>query len=95
MTHRNKEQADQPTDNSFAVCVDRIENHLAVLVLCNDEKVSFNLPLRYLPEGAQEGDYLRLMIQPDQTGTLAAQERIATLQKELCSETEEQTNIKL
>jgi hypothetical protein len=39
--------------------IDRIENDMAVILLGEDE-ISFDLPLQYLPDGVQEGTWLRV-----------------------------------
>jgi DUF3006 family protein len=48
------------SEHSTKVVIDRIEGDLAVLVLYDDDRVKFNLPLHYLPEGVREGDHLRM-----------------------------------
>lgn len=76
--------------------VDRIEERMAVIVLADDDEVSFDLPLKYLPRGIKEGDYLRIGIEPAPDETEEARQRIEKLQKELAAENDpDQTNFKL
>ena len=65
------------------VIIDRIEGDLAVLVLYEDDLVRFNFPLRLLPEGAREGDHLRMTFAEDNASRESEKKRIGVLLKEL------------
>ena len=47
------------------VFIDRIEGDLAVIVVYDDDQIKFNLPVKYLPEGARGGDHLLLSFAMD------------------------------
>jgi hypothetical protein len=47
------------------VYIDRIEGDLAVIVLYDDDSIKFNLPVKYLPEGASGGDHFTLSFAVD------------------------------
>ena len=63
--------------------IDRIEGDLAVLVLYDDERVKFNLPVRYLPEGARDGDHLQMSFVKDELSRETEKKRIYNLLEEL------------
>jgi len=65
------------------VIIDRIEGDLAVLVLYDDERVKFNLPVRYLPEGARDGDHLQMSFVKDELSRETEKKRIDNLLEEL------------
>lgn len=79
--------------------VDRIEDGgMAVLLLGDDEKTQFELPLSLLPEGTSDGDHLRIIITPDRRSRVAAADRIRKLQEQLTQAggaQEEQKDFKL
>ena len=54
-----------------------------MLVLYDDDRVKFNLPLMYLPEGARDGDHFQMSFDKDQPSQEAEKERIDTLLGEL------------
>jgi hypothetical protein len=68
---------------STKIVVDRIEGDLAVLVLYEDDRVKFNLPLGYLPDGVREGDHLQMSFAEDESSRESEQKRIDDLLKEL------------
>ena len=68
---------------STKVVVDRIEGDLAVLVLYEDDRVKFNLPLPYLPEGVTEGDHLQMSFAEDESSRQSETNRIDDLLKDL------------
>ncbi len=80
---------------NHSVFIDRLEGSLAVVTFSSDDKLHLNLPLECLPAGVKEGDHLQLTLQLDPTGTEAVGRRIAKLQAELTSSSEDQTNIKI
>jgi hypothetical protein len=67
------------------VVIDRIEGDLAVLVLYDDDRVKFNLPVRYLYEGVKEGDHLQMSFSEDAASRESEQKRVDDLLKELKS----------
>lgn len=71
------------SDVSTRVVVDRIEGDLAVLVLYDDDRIKFNLPLRYLPEAVREGDHLRMVFVVDEAGRESEGSKIEDLLKQL------------
>lgn len=68
---------------STKVIIDRIEGDLAVLVLYDDDRVKFNLPLRYLPDGAKEGEHLQMSFASDELSRETEKKRIDNLLGEL------------
>lgn len=71
------------TDYSSKVIIDRIEADLAVLVLYDDDRVKFNMPVRLLPEGAQDGDHLEMSFARDEDSRNIEKKRIENLLSEL------------
>ena len=64
--------------------IDRIEdNEMAVILLGEDEKMRVDFPVKLLPEGASDGDHLRIKIKLDDESRAKMQERIQNLQAEL------------
>ena len=68
---------------STRVVIDRIEGDLAVLVIYDDDRVKFNLPVRYLPQGAREGDHLQVSFVSDEVSRELERKRVEDLLKEL------------
>ena len=59
---------DQQTNNDGATIrafVDRIESNLAVILLCDDASVQFDLPVKHLPPGIRAGDHLLINFKLD------------------------------
>lgn len=54
--------------SKLKVFIDRIEGDLAVIVLYDDDRIKFNIPVKYLPEGARGGDYFTLTFAIDRKG---------------------------
>lgn len=77
-----------------AVFIDRIEDGIAIITLGDDDRIHFNLPLKYLPANVSEGDHFRLTFQPDPAQTAAVGQRVAELQEELSGH-DDQMNIRL
>lgn len=67
---------------STKVVVDRIEGDLAVLVLYEDDRVKFNLPLQHLPEGVREGDHLQMGFAQDEESCESERRRVEDLLKD-------------
>jgi hypothetical protein len=92
------DQKERAKDGLIHAVIDRIEDGgVAVLLLDDDEKTQFELPVALLPEGASGGDHLRITITPDRASRAAAEERIKKLQEQLMrqSGTQEQKDFKL
>ena len=62
--------------------IDRFEEDKAVLLVGSAEK-KVVFPAEELPEGLQEGDYIRLDISFDEEATRAAREEAASLLRDL------------
>ena len=69
----------------ISAVIDRFEEERAVL-LVGDEEKELVLPSTALPNGLQEGDYVRLEISYDAEKTEAAREEAAALLRELQGE---------
>jgi hypothetical protein len=70
---------------STKVVVDRIEGDLAVLVLYEDDRLKFNMPLRCMPEGVKEGDHLAMSFTENETSRESEKARVDDLLKQLKS----------
>lgn len=68
---------------SVTVVVDRIEGDVAVLTVYEDDRVKFNLPVQYLPEGVGEGDHLQMGFAQDEDSRESARKRVEDLLKQL------------
>jgi hypothetical protein len=66
--------------------IDRIEDGIAVLLLGDEERDRVNLPKRYLPKGAREGQALTVTLVVDEEGTGAAKAETQSLIEELTRE---------
>ncbi|HEX8492747.1 MAG TPA: DUF3006 domain-containing protein [Pyrinomonadaceae bacterium] len=78
--------------------IDRIEDgEVAVLLVDDDEKTQIDFPLRLLPEGASDGDHLRITITRERELRAAAEDRIKKLQERLTQSggAQEQKDFKL
>ncbi|HKQ72697.1 MAG TPA: DUF3006 domain-containing protein [Blastocatellia bacterium] len=75
--------------------VDRIESGLAVILLSDGSGVQFDLPLKYLPPGAEAGDHLVISFQLDPESREATLRSIAELKKQLTQDNDQQTEFKL
>lgn len=69
--------------DSIKVIIDRIEGDLAVLVLYDDDRVKFNLPISYLPEGSRGGDHFQMSFVKDELSRESEKKRIDNLLGEL------------
>lgn len=64
--------------------IDRIEDDkIAVLVIGDEGKTQLDVPLELLPEGASDGDHLRITISLDRQSRDASAERVKKLQDRL------------
>ncbi len=78
--------------------IDRIEdNGMAVVLLGEDEKQQIDLPVAFLPDGASDGDHLRITFTLDKQARAATEDRVKKLQDELTkrSGTQDQKDFKL
>lgn len=69
--------------SSIKAFIDRTEGDLAVIILYDDDKVKFNFPLKYLPEGISEGDHLQLTFTVDKESGEAERQKIDSLLNKL------------
>lgn len=66
------------------VVIDRIEDGAVAVLLVNDDgKTQIDFPLRLLPEGASDGDHLRITVTRERGLRAAAEDRIKKLQDQL------------
>lgn len=70
-------------NHSSKVIIDRIEGDLAVLVLSDDDGVKFNVPVALLPDGAKDGDHLKMSFVRDDASKESEKKRIENLLAEL------------
>ncbi len=78
--------------------IDRIEDGgMAVVVAGDDEKTKIEIPVSLLPEGASDGDHLRISIALDKGSRAAAETRTRSLQDQLTQQsgTQDQKDFKL
>ncbi len=68
--------------------IDRFEEDKAVLLVGEDEDVKVVFPKEYLPDEAEEGDYLSVDISIDMEATEAARAEAEALLKELKGDNE-------
>ena len=77
---------DQQTINdgvTIRTFVDRIESNLAVILLCDDAGVQFDLPVQYLPPGIRAGDHLVINFRLDPASAAAALQNVSELKRQL------------
>ena len=78
---------DQPKrapSRQVRAAIDRIEdNEMAVLLVGDEGKIQLDVPLALLPEGASDGDHLRLTISLDKAAGDEAATRVKKLQDKL------------
>ena len=92
---------DQPkraSSRQIRAVIDRIEDDkMAVLLVGDDGKAQLDVPLALLPEGASDGDHLRITISIDKGSKDAAAARVKRLQDKLTKAggAEEQKDFKL
>lgn len=78
--------------------IDRIEDgKMAVLLIDDEGKTQLDVPLALLPEGAGDGDHLRITVSIDRESRAASSERVKKLQDKLAQTggAEEQKDFKL
>ncbi|WP_332449367.1 DUF3006 domain-containing protein [Methanoculleus sp.] len=64
-------------ESTFRVSLDRVEEGLAVLLVREEESVSFTLPRSLLPDDAREGDILEMTVRRDVEATEASRQQVA------------------
>src|ERR1041384_3452794 len=92
------EQKSAASSTQIHAAIDRIEDGgMAVLLVGDDEKTQIDIPLSLLPEGASDGDHLRITVSIDKQSRDRAASRVKALQDKLAqkSGTEEQKDFKL
>ena len=92
------EQKKSASSKQIHAAIDRIEDGaMAVLYIGDDEKTQIDIPLSLLPEGAQDGDHLRITVSIDKQSRDLAASRVKSLQEKLAqkSGTEDQKDFKL
>jgi hypothetical protein len=92
------EQKKSTSAKQIHAAIDHIEDGgIAVLYVGDDEKTKIDIPLSLLPEGAEDGDHLRITVSIDKGSRDAAVSRVKGLQEKLAqkSGTEEQKDFKL
>jgi hypothetical protein len=78
------DQSKRAASRQLHAAIDRIEdNKMAVLLVGDDEKTQVDVPLRLLPDGASDGDHLRITISIDKESRDAAASRVKKLQDKL------------
>jgi hypothetical protein len=84
------------TNEPIKVFIDRIESGMAVILLSDGSGVQFDLPLEYLPPGAEAGDHLVITFQLDPESREETRRSIAELKKRLAETSDpQQTEFKL
>ena len=82
----------------FNAEIDRIEDgKMAVLLVGDKGKTQLDVPVELLPEGASDGDHLRITVSIDRESRASAAERVKRLQDKLAkaSGADEQKDFKL
>jgi hypothetical protein len=59
--------------------IDRVEGDIAVLVTCEENPQTVNLPLSLLPPGSREGDVITVEIGRDDEATRETKNRVRDL----------------
>ncbi|HEX8749031.1 MAG TPA: DUF3006 domain-containing protein [Pyrinomonadaceae bacterium] len=98
MAKEDDRQERKEASSQIRAVIDRIEDGgLAVLSIGDDGKTQVDLPASLLPEGASDGDHLRISISLDRRSHAEAKERVKRLQDELRKQggTEDKKDFKL
>ena len=69
--------------HTLKVYIDRVEDGVATVVMSEDDKVHFNLPVKFLPEGTDGGDHFLLTFKHDKESAKAEQAKADDLLKDL------------
>lgn len=90
---------DQQSINDSATIrafVDRIEANLAVILLCDDAGVQFDLPVQYLPPGIRAGDHLVINFRLDPASAAVTLQNVSEVKRQLTEDDDpRQTEFKL
>ena len=92
------EQKKAAPSKQIHATVNRIEDgDMAVLMVGDDEKTQIDIPLSLLPDGASDGDHLRITVSIDKQSSDAAASRVKSLQEKLAQAggTQDQKDFKL
>lgn len=92
------DQSKAATSRQIHAEIDRIEDDKMAVLLVDDEgKTQLDVPLALLPEGASDGDHLRITISIDRESRDASAKRVKRLQDKLAQTggAEEQKDFKL
>ena len=92
------DQSKGAASRQIRAVIDRIEdNKMAVLLVGDDGKTQLDVPVALLPEGASDGDHLRITISIDKASSKEAASRVKKLQDKLAKAggAEEQKDFKL
>ncbi|MGA9994295.1 MAG: DUF3006 domain-containing protein [Pyrinomonadaceae bacterium] len=93
-----KDKDESEHSGQIHAVIDRIEDGgMAVIYLGDDKKVKIDLPASLLPEGASDGDHLRISISIDKQSRSMSADRIKKLQDQLAQQsgTQDQKDFKL
>jgi hypothetical protein len=80
MTDEANSKSDSP---KLKVFIDHIEDEIATIVLYDDDKVHFNLPAQFLPEGTEGGDHFQITFKKDKESRDAEKKKADDLLKDL------------
>jgi hypothetical protein len=92
------EKAKRAASKQIHAEIDRIEDSkMAVLLIGDDGKTKLDVPISLLPEGAADGDHLRISISIDKESRASAASRVKSLQDKLAKAggAEDQKDFKL
>ncbi|MBI3653838.1 MAG: DUF3006 domain-containing protein [Acidobacteria bacterium] len=79
----------QSDSQHLKIVIDRIEDDVATLVLYEDDRVQFNLPVEYLPKGVKGGDHFQVVFKKDSQSRAAEKQKAEQLLKELLGQSDE------
>ena len=91
-------ESGRTASRQFRAEIDRIEdNKMAVLMINDDGETQLDIPLKFLPEGAADGDHLRISISLDKGSRRETAARVKKLQDKLAEAggSQEQKDFKL
>ncbi|HEX8476560.1 MAG TPA: DUF3006 domain-containing protein [Pyrinomonadaceae bacterium] len=77
------DQAKRDASQTLRAVIDRIEDNDMAVLLVGDDEVSVDMPTALLPEGACDGDHLRITITLDKSSRTSAEERVKEMQERL------------
>lgn len=78
------EAKDGGASRKLRAVIDRIEDEkIAVLLVGDDEQHKIDVPLELLPDGASDGDHLRITFALDRESKSAAEDNVKALQERL------------